>query len=449
MLAGAWFAACIAPAVAVAGSPSTISPVAMRYLYAPSIAVGLAFALATSRLDLASLLRRRAVALSLAIAALGLVWIDQVRMDPWVNDTRLWIRALKDEPNSVLPRLNLGNEELFRNHFEEAENLYRTAAWVAIPVGPDQKVDALTALARYYVLRKRYDMARVALLEAGKFRGAKEGTATNLTTASVLEILAARDSDARRVVLSRDKLRQQIALLEEAATLDRFDATSRMVLGMVYESVEEPVRARHFFLEFLAVTTAPEVARKSTADRIAKLEEAIAGEADPLKSAYFRAEQLEYDGDGIGARDAYRRAHELAPDRVELLSPLAELEADSGNVADAERLILHATELAPGNAALWFNLGVYRARQGNVAQGAEAFREAARLAPSWPKPYVNAARALEMTGDVPGALENYRAFLRHYQGPRYVAEAIENHVTDLERQKTSTDGPATKNVSPP
>lgn len=429
----AWFLFWIGPAVAVSATPSSITPVAMRYLYAPSVAVALLAALAFEHVPRTwtSSGTRRAILVVASVAALGgMIAADQRRVAPWLTDQALWTRALQDEPLSVLGWGNLGLEAARHHRVDEAETDFRIAAWAAVPLGDLQRVQSLSTLARFYLSHQRYDMARNALLEASRYSGTPEGTASNLTTASVLELLIAKGPDQKSVV-TREKLRQHVAALEEAADLDPYNQTSLLLLGIVFESLEEPVRAKDYYERFIRVNIDHDAIEDAVRGRITRLGEKIAAETDPVRKAYYRAETMQQERKIPEALAAYREASELAPDRVDLLSARASLEAATGDLPRAEELMLRATGLSPRDAVLWVNLGTYQARQKKFLEAAVSFETAQGLAPSWPKPYLDAGHARDLGGDKPAALRNYEAFLARYRGHPDVSDEVVDRVKAL------------------
>lgn len=428
-LPAAWFLLLLGPALAVAGNSNSITPVAIRYLYAPCIGLAILVALAVERMALPSWAPRRAMAIAAVAALAGLFVVDAARIAPWMSEPALWSRALKTRPESVLIHGNLATAAMLRGDQKDALDEFRIAAWAAVPLDDVQKNTALGNLARYYLGRGDLDLARVALLETLKHHGSSSALATSLTAASVLELTKEHNASG---MMSAQKLRQALAQLEQAAAVDPFDTTSRRILGVVYEAIAEPVRARHAYREFLKVSSVSEPEQQAVAKRIEVCTKAIEGETSPLKKHYFAAEQADYDGDLAGAVAEYSSAHELEPDRVDLLEALADADARAGNLAAAESLLVRASELSPADPAIWLNLGIYRASQKKYREGAEAFEKASTLAPAWPKPYINAGRVFDLLGDRERAIRNYRAFVEHFEGPHYIAEDVETRIGQLE-----------------
>jgi Flp pilus assembly protein TadD len=69
-----------------------------------------------------------------------------------------------------------------------------------------------------------------------------------------------------------------------------------------------------------------------------------------------------------------------------------------------------AIRLRPGDARLYNNLGsILLDKNGDMEGGISLFRTALRIAPSYALAHSNLGVAIERTGDIPGALAEYRA----------------------------------------
>jgi len=438
--AAAWFVLTLGPPLAVSANPSSITPIAIRYLYTPSLAVGALGAIVAAAL-LATPVNRRTLAGAFAVAVVALIVLDQSRIDPWLSDWKLWHRAVQDNPHSVLVYENLGALEIDAGRLDEAEVDDRIAAFSAIPVGDQQRVEALGVLARLYIKRGKYDDARVVLLEATKHEGTARATAVAMGTAAALQLFDARSGPRGQTLVPRAVLRQQIADLEQAAALDGYDTTSRLVLAIVYESLDEPVRAMRWYKELGKVST-DTYDQRGAAERVAFLQKKIDEEPIPERKAYYQGEIQESEGNLAAAAELFAKAHELAPDHVEYIAPLADAWARSGRLQEAIPLMTRAVELEPDSATLWLNLGVYHMQAHELEPGVAAFRRATEIAPGWPKAHVNLASALELEKDYAGAAAEYRRFLAVFTGTLDVRQAAENRIKYLEgldRQQRGAD----------
>ena len=107
------------------------------------------------------------------------------------------------------------------------------------------------------------------------------------------------------------------------------------------------------------------------------------------------------------AEDAYRKAVELAPERVSALFNLAMLQQQSGELREALRLYRRVLELQPKHAWAWYQIGSLYEHWGQEGRAVEAYADAFRIDPQLAFPEVN-----------PHVVENRlvtRAMLRAYQ----------------------------------
>lgn len=107
------------------------------------------------------------------------------------------------------------------------------------------------------------------------------------------------------------------------------------------------------------------------------------------------------------AEDAFRKALELAPDRVPALFNLAVLQQQRGELREALRLYRRVLDLQPKHAWAWYQIGALYEHWGQEGRAVEAYADAFRIDPQLAFPEVN-----------PHVVENQlvtRAMLRAYQ----------------------------------
>lgn len=429
-----WFVLALGPPIAIAVEPLSITAVAMRYLYAPSVALAAAAALLVMRLPPVG--ERTRLAASLAAAAVcGLVVLAQVRMSPWMNSEALWARAVEDEPHSPVAQLNLGLVYVSQDKFVEGEKHLRYSAYGTTDADANRKQTCLVRLAEFYVSRGKFEDARIALRKASTLHGSRDGTVSQMALSATLEMLEHRDADGSMSSrVPRNQLLQQIAPLEYAASLDPADTSSRLVLAVVNEALGEKARARNGYLALARIAMANNFLRGASLARADRLAKEIAAETDPVKKLYFQAQEYEAAGDLAEAVRAYQAALALEPDRSDLLTPLAEIAARSGDLRAAVSFTVRATKAEPENPFHWFNLGLYRSLLGDRKGADDAYRRASEISPRWWRPYYHRASGLEGLGDKPGAIAQYERMLEVYEGVEPFRDHARKKVRDLGAQ---------------
>ncbi len=108
-------------------------------------------------------------------------------------------------------------------------------------------------------------------------------------------------------------------------------------------------------------------------------------------------------GDLRGAREAWVRATELAPDYSRAWSNLGRLALEAGELDQAERLWRRAVAAGPRNPVAHCNLGNLLLRLGRPDEAAELYREAARLAPGLSAAWRGLGRSLADAGQASSA----------------------------------------------
>lgn len=428
-MAALWFTAFLAPPMAVVAQSVSITSVAIRYLYVPCIGLAAAAAWGVSRLP-DRLVRAPALAAA-AITVVAFGWSIQGRVAPWLSPLALWERAYADQPRSPLTASNLAGQ-IETNDPERAENLYRIAAYLSVPKDPTHTQKALVQLANSYLKRERFDLARLTLRHAASFPADEQGIASAKRSAWTLALFEGTREGGRSATLSRQTVMENASALEEAIRVDPQDRAGRIMLGTLYESLGELVRARNCYRELLPLTLAAPDVNGLARERIAALDARIAAETDALRKAYFEAQQKELENDEEGAARAYERALAIDPNRVDVLLPLADLRGQRDPAA-ARDLLRHATTLAPNDPAVWLNFGLVSGAAGDFEGAASAFERAAFLRPEWPKPYFHLGRARDKLQDPESAIAAYEKFLARHSEEDQARRMVQNRIQQLRR----------------
>jgi len=137
------------------------------------------------------------------------------------------------------------------------------------------------------------------------------------------------------------------------------------------------------------------------------------------------------------AEEAYRKAVELAPDRVSALFNLALLQQQRGELREALRLYRRVLEIQPQHAWAWYEIGALYERWGQDGRAVEAYAAALRLDPQLAFPETNP--------QVVGNRLLTRAMLRAYQQGEAAPEAPAMYeepgrIVGLLVQKPATQG---------
>jgi len=93
-----------------------------------------------------------------------------------------------------------------------------------------------------------------------------------------------------------------------------------------------------------------------------------------LRADNDRGVILLQNGDAIGAVTAFRSLLRVRPDNVAGLVNLSIASQAAGNTAEARAALIRAERLAPRNAAVRYNLAVFYDRDGNVPKALEHYR---------------------------------------------------------------------------
>jgi Flp pilus assembly protein TadD len=128
------------------------------------------------------------------------------------------------------------------------------------------------------------------------------------------------------------------------------------------------------------------------------------------------AESVKASGDASAAAVFYRRAHTLAPDKLEPLVGLAQSAAALGANEEAAQLYRRAVALAPGDAQVRLGFGRVLLALDRPDLAADQLRAAVAADPEDYRAYVALGVALDLSCDQRQAQDVYRDGLRHDPG---------------------------------
>lgn len=112
------------------------------------------------------------------------------------------------------------------------------------------------------------------------------------------------------------------------------------------------------------------------------------------------------------AIDAYSRALQADPQRIDVLLNCGTLYYEDGNLEKASEFFERAIALDSGNALAHFNLGSVLDELGQVEDARQHLRTAARLRPNHADAHYNLAFVCEKLSAFPEACEHWQAYLR-------------------------------------
>lgn len=422
-LAGIWFIVALAPPLAFAAAPISITPVAVRYLYLPSIALCAVIALALPRVAAVLASPRVRVLAASAILAL-LLACGWNRQSPWLSDLALWTRAAEDNPHSSIVSLNLGLAEIVAGERIAGEEHLRKAAWnPALADGPTRQ-SMLVRVGEYYMQTRRPERAQEAFSLAATMHGSPATAARARASAVSLELLLAARREDGSIHLSREEAKRQLAVLENATALDPRDTSSRLVLALLEEALDEPVRALARYEEIARVSVARPERRAAALASAARLREVVANESDPVRRRYYQGQAHDLRGETDEAIRAFRDVLVADPNRPEVLFALAALLSRADRGVEAIDALEDATQLVPRDPSAWYNLGAEKQKRADFVGAANSFGRAIELAPDWWKPYLPRGLALESAGNPVGAAETYEVFLARFEEPSDVRAQV-------------------------
>ena len=111
------------------------------------------------------------------------------------------------------------------------------------------------------------------------------------------------------------------------------------------------------------------------------------------------------------AENAFRKALSLEPGNAEFLANLALVAMNRGDLAGAESTLREALRLDPDNARNHMNLGIVYLKQKKAREAASVIGRAAALEPASVEAHQLLGEALELSGDLAGAVRAYRRAL--------------------------------------
>jgi aspartate beta-hydroxylase len=140
-------------------------------------------------------------------------------------------------------------------------------------------------------------------------------------------------------------------------------------------------------------------------------------------STVAEARELLQAGRLSEAERACERILKASPSNTQALSLLAVATLRSGQPSRASALLERALQLAPQDGMIHQHLGLTRAALGDVPGAIEAYRAAVRLQPDLHVARLQLANALEQTGDARGALLHFSRALGEMQSRGYWTNA--------------------------
>ncbi len=193
-----------------------------------------------------------------------------------------------------------------------------------------------------------------------------------------------------QALLDDNRLEEARALLEQLAEMDRRDAETRLMLGVIAGRQGDHQQAA----EHLGVACALQP-----------------GQA-PLH--YNLGIALRESGDLEAAIEEFARAAAIRPDYAEAQECLAHALIQVGDLAEAVAVFRQALRHRPDNAEWHSNLGSVLQAQGHLEDAVVSYREALRLKPALATAYDSLGSALTSQGKFDEALACYRESLRRF-----------------------------------
>ena len=140
-------------------------------------------------------------------------------------------------------------------------------------------------------------------------------------------------------------------------------------------------------------------------------------------------------GDRDGCYSAYRKSLDLDPQQPKIYSNWASSEAQSGNLREAESLLLKAIVLSPEYAFAWNNLGNVKKEMGHANEAIFSFQRAILIARFFPDAYFNQAALQRGIGKTEKALQLFSVVME--QNPSSSGAYIEAISILIDRNELS------------
>lgn len=217
------------------------------------------------------------------------------------------------------------------------------------------------------------------------------------------------DVSAKRVMRTLRKLNEQLPEGRPLSAVKIVVDGQRVIVRdrLAAWEPESGQGALDFDVRVLSARVAPRLARAGKRDR---------GRSDASADELYQAAlDLELQGCGDEARDAYRKVLTLDPNLVAARVNLGRLLHAAGQLDEAEQLYWAAFKQSPGNVVAAFNLGVVLEDQGKFEAAEEAYRRTLELDKDYADAHYNLSRLLEKQGDTRGALRHLSRFRRLMQ----------------------------------
>jgi cytochrome c-type biogenesis protein CcmH/NrfG len=149
---------------------------------------------------------------------------------------------------------------------------------------------------------------------------------------------------------------------------------------------------------------------------------------------------LEREGLIADAVARFKRAAELAPDRISYRMNLAAAEGRLGNWDRAVAEYREAAKIAPDDYGVRYNLGLALHRKGDAAAAVTELENAVRVSPNDPAAYRALGTSLEATGRVEAAVDAYARSIELAPGTEET-QRIRKHAEQLTQDARRTDRP--------
>lgn len=158
--AALWIVLTLAPSLLVAIAEISVTAVAERYLYLPSVGLALLVAIGLSAREPLG----RAAWAAVAIVLVACAAATALRNEVWHDEITLWTDVTRHEHGYALPYMNLGLALADAGRWDEAEAAYRTA--LDARASPTTLRDVYINLGHLQLRRGRYDDALATFAKA-------------------------------------------------------------------------------------------------------------------------------------------------------------------------------------------------------------------------------------------------------------------------------------------